>query len=153
MTSRSPDRSRINAVRFPELGMHRASRPGALALAVLAAAGCDTKGENIPVTIAKYQPPKVLFEETARIVPAPALAERPVRIGGRSWVPTATEYALPARGVRPVGTAAGMTFYALSWDAAPYDRLLLPEETPAWLRDVGAFPTRPDYWREWLEVY
>ena len=125
----------------------------AAVLAATAYAGCDTKGRNIPLEVAKYQPPKPLYGDVVRIAPEPALPWRIVTVDGRQWAPTTTEYALPDRFVRPVGTGDGMRFHALTWDRPPFDRLLVARPAPAWLRDPSAFPTRPGYWLEFLEVY
>lgn len=123
------------------------------AIAAVALSGCNTKGENLPVDIAKYQPPKLLLAETARLLPRPEIPTRVVGVAGDLWMPTATEYELPARAVQPVGTAEGLDFYALAWDEPPYDRLLVFQRNPDWWRGPTPYPSPPTFWVDFLEVY
>lgn len=127
------------------LAVGSGARPAAVVLALLGLAACEdlgvTNAQNLPLEVARTQPPPPLVEQTLQIgpEPPPAATEQPLQIAGQWWQASATEYALPQRAVQPVGSNAGMVFYALAWDAPPFDRLLVEAQ--------------PGSWREFLAVY
>lgn len=118
-------------------------RVGATMLVALALTGCKNKGKNLPFEVAKYRlvtptiPAKPLISP-----PAPAVfPETLVTVAGGLWQAGFRRYKLPTNSLQPVGSASGMTFYALAWNSAPYDRLLVDE------------PGQPGEYREFLGVY
>lgn len=108
-------------------------------LLAVVAVSCDIKGDNVPLAQVKYGPPKALYWEGLRLEPASPLEGVEVDLAGRRWQASATEYDMPDRYLRSVGSADGRSFYAFTWDRAPYDRLLTP--------------TTDGRWREFLELY
>lgn len=123
------------------------ARPAAAAvvLSMLGLSACEdlgvTNAQNLPLEIARTQPPAPLVEQTVQIgpEPPPPAAEQPLQIAGQWWQASATEYTLPQQAVQPVASNAGLVFYALAWDAPPFDRLLV---------EAG-----PGAWREFLAVH
>lgn len=90
---------------------------------VLALAGCQNMGlyDAGPEEDAVVAPPPELV--AAVHASSPEMARQPLIVDGRKWVPAGTPLALGDGEVRPVGSAAGQTVYARSWDEAPYDAL------------------------------
>jgi hypothetical protein len=123
--------------------MRSVNRVGVVLFAAVALAGCQTKGENLPLEVAMYRVITPDVPERVQVIPpAPApLPEEVVRVGSGLWQVGFRQYQLPRRAVQPVGSAAGLTFYALSWDNMPFDRLLVEQ------------PGRPGEFREFLGVY
>ncbi len=120
--------------------MRSSYRAGGILLVALTWAGCQTKSENLPLEVARNR--VVWPTATERAAPATvSFPEEVVRMAGGLWQVGFKEYQLPERLVQPVGSAGGLTFYALSWDAAPYGRLL------------AGVPGRPGAYREFLGVY
>lgn len=121
-------------------------RTGVLAgsglLALLALTGCTTRGENLPLEEARN---RVIVPDVQRapvLTPVPvSFPSEVVRVGTGLWQVGFRDFHLPQRSVRQVGSAAGLTFYALAWDNDPFDRLLVP------------VPGRPDLYREFLSVF
>jgi hypothetical protein len=105
--------------------------------------GCKNKGQNLPFEEAKYRLVKPTIPEKPLISPpAPAaFPETLVTVAGGLWQAGFNRYQLPTQSIQPVGSASGMTFYALTWDSAPYDRLLVVE------------PGQLGKYREFLAVY
>lgn len=95
-------------------------------LTVVAVAGCQTRGENLPLEEART---RVIVPDVPERVPLfpppPPPSPDVVRMGGGLWQPGFQQFNLPQRLVQPVGSAGGQTFYALSWDRQPFDRLLV----------------------------
>lgn len=118
-------------------------RIGGCLLAALALGACHRKGENVPLEVAEVFIKQPLVEQHVRISPPPpeVFPSEPVMVAGSRWRAGFTQYALPANALRPVATGAGTTFYALAWNSAPYDRLLVP------------VPGRAGVYREYLEIY
>jgi hypothetical protein len=122
--------------------MRRFQGIGTVLLAVLAMAGCQTRGQNLPLEEAKFRVIKPNVPERTQVVPAPAPpAAEVIRMDAGLWQPGFRQYRLAQRSVQPVGRAGGQTFYALSWDRAPFDRLLVE------------VPGRPGAYLEFLQVY
>jgi hypothetical protein len=122
--------------------MRSIKRIGAGLLTVVALAGCQTKGHNMPLEEAMFRVVEPLVAERVQVVPVPpAPPAEVVRMGGGLWQPGFREYNLAARQIQPVGRAGGQTFYALSWDREPFDRLLVE------------VPGRPGEYLEYLGVY
>lgn len=118
-------------------------RLGAVLVISATLGGCRFIGKNTPLEEARFRVPKTVRETQVRMQPAPP-SEFPrerFRIGDQEWIVTATEYQLPDRVVRPVGTSDGLVFYALAWDEPPFDRLLAP------------MPQRAGTWQEFAEIY
>ena len=118
--------------------LHRVALP---VLAMLALAGCEeSKTELLPHEEARTRPPKpVVRQETdlvAAPVPGPAreISREPVQVGDRFWLASGVEYRIPVESLRPAGTSAGLSFYAMRWDEAPYDRLFTALEPGAWMQ-------------------
>lgn len=122
--------------------MRSIKRIGAGLLTVVALAGCQTKGHNMPLEEAMFRVIVPEVAERVQVVPVPpAPPAEVVRMDGGLWQPGFTTYRLAQRSVQPVGRAAGQTFYALSWDRTPFDRLLVE------------VPGRPGEFLEYLGVY
>jgi hypothetical protein len=113
---------------------------GVWVLAVLVAAGCEMKGENVPLDQAMYRvPPEPMELTTVRHPDAPpAPVPPPVVIFDRQWMAHGAPQRIQAQLLRQVGAAQGVAFYAATWDQPPYARLLA---------SVG-----PDMWLEYRET-
>lgn len=123
--------------------LHRVALP---VLAMLALAGCEkSKTELLPHEEARTRPPKQVIRQETQLVAAPVpgpkreLRREPIQLGDRSWVPSGVEYRIPAESLRPAGTAAGLSFYAMRWDETPHDRLFTPLEPGVWMEYVEVF--------------
>lgn len=122
--------------------MRTTNLAGSVLLALLALTGCSTRGENIPIEEARNR--VIVPDVERRQVMTPAQVTFPnevVRVGSGLWQAGFRDHRLPERSVQQVGSAAGLTFYALAWDNDPYDRLLVP--VPGW----------HGLYREFLSVY
>lgn len=99
----------------------------AVAALVGLSSGCADLGlpENTPVARARTAPPKPLVAATMPAVGPGAVPAPVLRVAGGEWVATGVQYRLPDAYVRPVGPAGGGEAYALAWDTAPHDRLLV----------------------------
>lgn len=117
-------------------------RAGIGVLALVALPGCYSRGENLPLEVAKYRVMTAEVQRPPAVTPAPVnFPTEVMRVGTGLWQVGFRDYDLPQRSVRPVGSADSLTFYALSWDNEPFDRLLVP------------VPGRPNRYREFLSVY
>lgn len=111
-------------------------------LSVVVMAGCQTKGHNMPLEEAMFRVVEPIVAERVQPIPAPVLPpEEMVRVDEGLWQPGFRQYRLPQRAVQPVGRAGGQTFYALAWDRAPFDRLLIevPGRTGQYLEYLGVY--------------
>lgn len=118
------------------VGMRRSSATSTLILAAaMALAGCNDipfYGRNTPVEEARVTPP--LQVATVSAEPGVSAGEPlpDIRVGGQSWVASGELYELPDAILVPAGSVGGRVFYALSWDAAPYDRLFVVRPDRRW---------------------
>lgn len=123
--------------------MRSSIRVAAVLVAALAMVGCQKKGQNLPLEVARYRviTPDVPDRRSPTAPPFFTPPTNVVRIGDQLWQPGFDRFRLPATSVRQVGSAEGMTFYAPAWDSAPYDRVLVN------------VPGQPDLYQEFLGVF
>jgi hypothetical protein len=116
--------------------------------------GCRDLGlpGNVPEEESRVQPPPDLVRDVM-----PRHGEPPVGlvVDGRLWVPTGRPAPHAAGALRPVGSAAGMTVYARSWDERPYRAIFTPVEMPA--LELAATPREAmdagrEHWQEYAPV-
>lgn len=117
-------------------------------------AGCKDLGleGNIPAEESRtMRPPELVAEVWAPATdPAPQMV-----VDGRLWVPTGRPLILQADALRPVGSAAGQTVYARTWDDRPYRALFTSVPAPAAeaARTVReAMDAGLDHWQEYAPV-
>jgi hypothetical protein len=116
--------------------------------------GCRDLGlpGNIPEEEARVQAPPDLVRDVM-----PRTGEPPVRlvVDGRLWVPTGRPSPHTPGALRPVGSAAGQTVYARSWDERPYRAIFTAVEMPA--LELAATPREAmeagrEHWQEYAPV-
>jgi hypothetical protein len=116
--------------------MRRFGGIGITVLAALAAASCKDVGlqGNIRLDQAAEAAPPPLVTQTTPVGPqiaAPGMPES-VTLDSTAWAPVASDLKVSDSDVHAVGAVNGLTFYALRWDARPYDFLLAHRPDGGW---------------------
>ena len=114
-------------------------------------AGCQDMGleDNLPLGEATDRPPSELVQAVYR----PQEVQGPTLIiDGRRWVPAGAPLTVSADELRPIGSSDGSTFYARSWDDAPYDAVFT--RMPGWAAaDSAVFgPQEGQPWQAYEQV-
>jgi hypothetical protein len=117
---------------------------GVLVVAALVFAGCQSKGENLPLEEARNRFPAEPIEHTTVRAPdaPPVVAAPPVIAFGRQWMPHGGPQRIPAALLAPVAAGNGVALHAAAWDRPPYARLLAPVGPDQWIeyRETGGGP-------------
>lgn len=118
-----------------------------LALLAGTMVGCKDMGldGNIPLSEAESRPPAELVAMTMQPT-APTAA--PLVVDGRLWVHSGLPFAMDPADVRAIGSAAGTTVYARTWDRSPYDALFVRQDSA----DAAAGLGRHIGGQRWLEL-
>lgn len=116
--------------------------------------GCRDLGlpGNVPDEESRVQPPPDLVRDVIAQDREPAVR---LVVDGRLWVPTGRPAPHAADALRPVGSAAGQTVYARSWDERPYQAIFTQVEMPA--LELAATPREAmdagrQHWQEYAPV-
>lgn len=109
------------------------------AVAVLALSGCKDlgvrEGANTPVQLARTKPAVLWAYQAVNPAQRKAYEGRTgdrFSLGDQAFIVEFPEFAGSPAQLKPVGSAAGATLYALRWDDPPFDGLVVAVTPTKW---------------------